>query len=174
MIEKEFPVFAFEEMRRFGVSMQERKNDIEPLEVFLDKYKIERKPKSSVFNVFVEKSMQQWRRGGNSFYQVVLYKNYILLEFLIEYNENYDIDEICFKIENCNKLFIEEGDEGLKNFYKKVLASVKSKKYSVFLEKYRTHYDLNFIDLIRKSKNPIQVEKTDQENTLKITYKIDL
>jgi hypothetical protein len=174
MIEKEFPVFAFEEMRRFGVSMQEIKNDTSILEAFLEKYEIEKKSKTSVFNVFVEKSMQQWRRGGNSFYQIILYKHYILLEFLIEYNENSDIDEICFKIENCNELFIEEGNEGLKNFYKKFLASVKSKKYSDFLEKSRTHYDFHFIDCIRKSKNPIQVEKTNQEQTLKVIYKIDL
>ena len=41
MIEKEFPVFAFEEMRRFGVSMQEIKNDTSILEAFLEKYENE-------------------------------------------------------------------------------------------------------------------------------------
>lgn len=171
MIEKEYPIFAFEERRRFGESQEQNKNECYILELFLDEQEIERKPKCSVFNVFVENGMQQHRRGGNSFYQIILHKNYILLEFLIEYNENYDIDEICFKIESCNRIFVEEGSEGLKNIYKMIL---KSKKNSEFLEKYRTHYDLNIIDCIRKSKNLIQVEKTEQEQTLKITYKIDL
>ncbi|WP_338762924.1 hypothetical protein WAF17_18585 [Bernardetia sp. ABR2-2B] len=174
MIDKEYPIYAFEERRRFGVSMQEIKNESSILESFLEKQEIERKTKKSAFNVFVENCMQQWRRGGNSFYQIIRYKDYILLEFLIEYREDDDIDELCFRIENCNKLFIEGGDEGLKSFYKKFLASIKSKNNSDFLEKYRTHYNLHFIDCIRKSRNPIQVEKTDQEQTLKITYKVDL
>lgn len=169
--ETEFPIYAFEERRNCGVSQEQTKNECSVLIFFLDKQKIERKQKNSVFNVFVENSMQQWRRGRNSCYQIILYKNYILLEFLIELHEYEDIDEICFKIENCNRIFLEEGSEALKNIYKMI---IKGKHTPEFLKIYRTHYDLHFIDCIRKSKNPIQVEKTDQEHTLKITYKIDL
>ncbi len=171
MIEKEYPIFAFEERRKFGVSMQEIKNDISILESFLDEKEIERKPKTSVFNVFVENLHQQYRRGRNSFYQIILYKNYILLEFLIEYGQDEDIDEVCFKIENCNKLFIEEGSEALKNIYKMIITG---KHTPEFLKIYRTHYNLHYVDCIRKSKNIIQVEKTEQKQILKITYKIDL
>ena len=171
MTEKEFPIFAFEERRRFGESLKQNKNECSILEVFLDEQEIERKPKTSIFNVFVENLHQQYRRSTSSFYQIIRYENYILLEFLIEYYEDDNIDEICFKIESCNIIFAEEGSEGLKNIYKKV---IKSKKNSDFLEKYRTHYNLHFIDCIRKSRNLIQVVKKAQEQTLKMTYKIDL
>ncbi len=171
MIEKEYPIFAFEERRNCGVSQEQTKNECSVLEAFLDKQEIERKSKNSVFNVFVENSMQQWRRGRISFYQVILYRNYILLELLIELHEYEDIDEFCFTIENCNKLFIKEGREGLKKMFRMI---IKGKKYPEFLEEFRTSYNLDFILLVNRTKNPIQVEKIDKEQTLKITYKIDL
>ncbi|WP_338812603.1 hypothetical protein V9L05_14605 [Bernardetia sp. Wsw4-3y2] len=172
MIEKEFPVFAFEEIRSFGVSMQESKSDIDPLEEFLDNQGVEYKAKRSIFSIFVENLHQQYRRSTSSFYQIIRYENYILLEFLIEYYDYENIDEICFKIENSNKVFLEEGREGIKKMIKSIIKGKNNS--SIFLKEYYTGYIIDFMLLIHKSKNPIQVEKTDQEQTLKITYKVDL
>ena len=171
MIEKEYPIFAFEERRRFGVSMQESRNDISILESFLDGQEIEQKPKDFTFRIFQENISEQIRRDTFSVYQVILYKNYLLIEFLREYYDYENIDKVCSVIENCNKLFIEKGDEGVKKMIKLL---IKGKCSSEFLKKYYINYDLNLLFLIRYIKNPIQVEKTEQEQILKIIYKIDL
>lgn len=170
MIEKEFPVFAFEEMRRFGVSIQEGRNEISILAEYLDSHKIERKPKKSVFNVFVEVLQQQYRRDTPSFYNVIRYQDYILLEFLIEYYDYENIDKICSEIENCNTIFIEKGDEGLKELFKSIIKAKGKQSLELGIK----YGGLDTIHLVRVIKNPIQVEKTEQEQTLKITYKIDL
>ncbi|WP_375562269.1 hypothetical protein ACE193_06890 [Bernardetia sp. OM2101] len=171
MIEKEFPIFAFEEMRRFGVDMHERKNDTEPLEVFLDSHKIERKQRHATFEILFTNQSQQYRRDTNSTYQVILYKNCIVLEFLIEHYDFEDIDKVCYEIQNCNRILIQEGDEGLKKMIKLLIRGTRSPN---FLKEYYFDYDMSLLFILRYIKNPIQVEKTDQENTLKITYKIDL
>ncbi|WP_338792497.1 hypothetical protein [Bernardetia sp. MNP-M8] len=172
MIEKEFPIFAFEEMRRFGVSRHEIKSDIDPLEEFLDNQGVEYKAKCSIFSIFVENLHQQYRRSTSSFYQIIRYENYILLEFLIEHYDFEDLDKVCYEIENSNKVFLEEGREGIKKMIKSIIKGKNN--LSIFLEEYYTGYSIDFMVLIHKSRNSIQVEKTEQEHTLKITYKIDL
>jgi hypothetical protein len=168
MTEKEYPIFAFEERRRFGVDMSESKNELSILESFLDEQKLERKPKSSVFNVFVENLNQQYRRNTSSSYQIIRYENYILSEFLIEYYD-FEVEAEATKILNCNKIFEKKGDEGLKDMFKSIIRTTG--KDGLELD---AKYGLDTIYLLRTTKNPIQVEKTTQEQTLKLTYKIDL
>ncbi len=169
MTEKEFPIYAFEERRRFGVSMQESKSDIEPLEDFLDNQEVEQR--HAIFEILFANQSQQYRRDTNSTYQVIRYKNYILLEFLIEHYDFEDLDKVCYEIENCNKILIQEGDEGLKKMIKLLMRGTRS---PIFLKEHYFEYDKTLLFILRYIKNPIQVEKTDQEQTLKITYKIDL
>ena len=80
--------------------MQEIRNELFILETFLDNQKIERKSKDFVFRVVSENIFQQIRRDTFSVYQVILYENYILIEFLREYYEWENLDKICSEIEN--------------------------------------------------------------------------
>jgi hypothetical protein len=80
--------------------------------------------------------------------------NYI---FFSDKNEDFEI------IEKCNSLFY-QGLEVFINAYKRMCR----------MDKAFSDYDFKYIYAIVRTKNPIQIEKTDQKQTLKITYKIDL
>ena len=56
---------------------------------------------------------------------------------------------------------------------KMIILLMKGERPSEFLKECYSNYNLCLLFLIRSIKNPIQVEKTTQEQTLKITYKID-
>ncbi len=170
MTEKEYPIFAFEERKRFGLDIDKDKEEIDLAKRIFESWLLDYKIVQRTNNVLIENISHSWKNNSVVDCQISLYKDYILLNFVIIYPTVIILNEFCFKIENCNKLFLEEGNEGLKNMYKTLIKEKFYSETSIFF----TFYNLSFIDCIRKSKNPIQVEKTDQEQTLKITYKIDL
>ena len=169
MIEKEYPIFAFEEKRELSNNMQEWKSHTKALQIFLDAQKIERKLSKKVGYIFGQVLLKQFRRTNPSFFQVVLYKKYLLLEVIMQFSQQDDLEEFICKIDGSNEIFIEEGQEGLKNIYKLL---IKSKKED--LPNPYSNYDLCLADCIRASKNTIQAEKIEQKNQLKVIYKVDI
>jgi hypothetical protein len=88
---------------------------------------------------------------------------FIQIHYEITYKFIFDINNEIERIKKCNNLFY-QGEELFMTAYKKMCR----------MDKAFSDYDFKYIYTIVRINNPIQLEKIEKEQTLKITYKIDL
>lgn len=159
MIEKEFPVFKTKRDTISNILREELIKTLDEWNMILGEGKIF----SAIRDVIFTQQYKFIDKIEEASCKLIYDKEGIFVNYEIVYFSIEDKLKEFEVIEKCNTLF-RQGKENFTNAYKRMCRRDKT-----FIE-----YDFQYIYIIARTKNPIQVEKTDQENTLRITYKIDL